>query len=111
MDGRALLQIRVYDEVPYFSYHSNGEEVLVGFYFTTIVGSSSAAYLVNDQETLSFFRQHFESVFGRASRGIVLEVSGNRNVCDFNHRLYEELTSYLRSELGPEAFERRHASG
>lgn len=109
LDGRALLQIRIYDEVPYFSYHSNGEEVIVGFYFTTIVGSSSAAYAVTDQETRGFFKQHFESVFGRASGGIVLEVSGNRNVCDFNHRLYEELTTYLKGELGEDEFRRRHA--
>jgi hypothetical protein len=111
LDGRALLQVRVYDEVPYFSYHSNGDEVIVGFYFTTIVGSSSAAYVVNDQETLGFFRQHFESVFGRASNGIILEVSGNRNVCDFNHRLCEELTTYLEGELGQEAFQRRYSGG
>ena len=111
LHGQALLQVRVYDEVPYFSYHSSGEEVIVGFYFTTILGSSSAAYVINDQETLSFFRQHFESVLGRSGEGIILEVSGNRNVCDFNQRLYDELITYLKGELGQEAFERRHGGG
>ena len=45
---------------------------------------------------------------GLVAKGIVLEVSGNRNVCDFNHPLYEELTTYLRGKLGSDAFQRRH---
>jgi Domain of unknown function (DUF5919) len=107
----AVLDIRVYDEVPYFAYHRMGDDVVVGFYFTTMLGSTSAAYMVSDEETRRAFGQHFESVFARAAAGTVLDVSGHRNVCDFKHQLYDELTRHLKGQLGQHEFERRHGGG
>lgn len=39
----AELSVRVYDRVPYFAYHKQDREVIVGFYFDSAKGSTLAA--------------------------------------------------------------------
>jgi hypothetical protein len=106
LPATAQLQIRVYDEVPYFSYHRQGEHVIVGFYFVTALGSQSAAFEVVDAPTRSFFEGHFTTLFDRSSDRIVLEVSPNRGTPAFNEELYAELTGHLARSLGKAESER-----
>lgn len=51
----AQLGIRVYDRVPYFAYHQQDDIVLVGFYFRSTIGSTSAAYEPVDVVTKQVF--------------------------------------------------------
>lgn len=96
----AQLDIRVYDEVPYFAYHRDDEHVIVGFYFVTALGSASAAFEVSEPQTRGFFEGHFTSIFGRAIDRIILVKSATRHSADFNTVLFEELCEKIAAELG-----------
>ena len=106
LPATAQLQIRVYDEVPYFSYHRQGDHVIVGFYFVTALGSQSAAFEVMDEQTRSFFESHFTTLFDRSSDRIILEVSPNRGTPALNQELYADLTDHLAGALGTAVAER-----
>jgi hypothetical protein len=102
----AHLSIRVYDEVPYFSYHMDNEAVIVGFYFATALGSQSAAFSVLDEETRSFFGGHFASIFDHSSESTILDVTPQRGRPTFNNRLYDAMCIMLSGKLGQEECER-----
>ncbi|MEV4077856.1 hypothetical protein [Nonomuraea fuscirosea] len=88
---RAQLHIRVYDEVPHFAYHRDNDQVIVGFYFATALGSASAAFEVIDAQSQGFFEGHFTSIFERASQGRILEVSPHGPNPHFNAALVNDL--------------------
>ncbi|NRQ37119.1 hypothetical protein HII36_35585 [Nonomuraea sp. NN258] len=88
---RAQLHIRVYDEVPHFAYHRDNDQVIVGFYFATALGSASAAFEVIDTQSQGFFEGHFTSIFERASQGRILEVSPHGPNPHFNTALVNDL--------------------
>ncbi|WP_432865941.1 DUF5919 domain-containing protein [Microbispora rosea] len=93
---RAELHIRVYDQVPYFAYHRDNELVIVGFYFATALGSSSAAFEVTDLESQNRFEGHFTSIFERShSTRILEEVSSQRAVPFMNHALVRDIRATL----------------
>ncbi|HEU5470539.1 MAG TPA: hypothetical protein VFV67_07785 [Actinophytocola sp.] len=97
----AQLDIRVYDEVPHFAYHREDDDVIVGFYFLSALGSASAAFEVLDPQTKAFFEGHFATIFDRAaSDGRIIEVSSHRTVPDFNATLYRNLCDVLTADLG-----------
>jgi hypothetical protein len=102
----ARLHIRVYDEVPYFSYHRetadrDHDRMIVGFYFTSALGSASAAFEAQDQQTRNFFEGHFMWLYEHASDKGLLEVDGSRRGSPvFNQPLYDSLVAYLEEELG-----------
>jgi len=81
----AELHIRVYDEVPHFAYHRQDDDVVVGFYFLSSLGSASAAFQVIDADTQRFFGDHFAAIFDRASKdGCIIELTPNRATPAFN---------------------------
>lgn len=102
----AQLNIRVYDEVPHFAYHREDDDVIVGFYFLSALGSASAAFEVLDPQTKAFFEGHFVSIFDRAANdGRIIEVSSHRAVPEFNTALYGKLIDVLSTELGSDRCE------
>lgn len=96
------LDIRVYDEFPYFSYHKVDNEIIVGFYFTNALGSVSSAFEVTDPAIQEMFSGHFTSIFGRSSGRVLLEVSDKRSQAVFNETLFAELRHELVNKLGEE---------
>jgi hypothetical protein len=98
----ASLEIRVFDEIPYFAYHNVGEHIIVGFYFSSTLGHSSAAYEVVDLQTRQFFAEHFRSIFSRASDKYVVRTNphvwgGNP---EFNLPLIAELRKPIVEAIG-----------
>lgn len=87
----AELTIRVYNRVPYFAYHRQDNDVIVGFYFSSGIGSSSAAYEAIDEDTKRQFGAHFERLLSDASRSTLLEYDGARGRSDFNQKLFDDL--------------------
>ncbi|MCP4113559.1 MAG: hypothetical protein GY749_49885, partial [Desulfobacteraceae bacterium] len=61
LPSKANLDIRIFDEIPYFAYHCVGDNVIIGFYFSSALGHASAAYDVVDRQTKEFFGEHFLS--------------------------------------------------
>jgi Domain of unknown function (DUF5919) len=100
----AELHIRVYDEVPHFAYHRQDDDVIIGFYFLSALGSQSGAFEVTDPKTKQFFGNHFASIFDRSSKdGCIIERNPNREEAVFNEGLYAELRTVLIDRLGEKA--------
>lgn len=97
---KSSIDIRVFDEVPYFAYHRVGNQVIIGFYFSLTVGHQSAAYEVIDPQTKEFFGEHFSSIFGRASDRYVLRIHPHRRIQDLNLSLIVELRKSFVKVLG-----------
>jgi hypothetical protein len=98
----ASLDIRLYDEVPYFAYHRVDDNVIAGFYFSSALGHSSAAYEIVDQQTRSFLEGHFISIFERARETWLLQIPVHRDRAEFNHTLFSQLKKALAKPLGEE---------
>jgi hypothetical protein len=98
----AKLTIRIYDHMPYFAYHRQNQQVIIGFYFLTMEGSSSAAYEVRDPETRKVFEDHFMSIRAESIEGTLLEFDGARGNYNFNVDLFNDLRKFLVAELGEE---------
>lgn len=96
----ASLEIRLYDEIPYFAYHRVNNDVIVGFYFSTALGHTSAAYEAVDQQTKNFFEGHFLSIRSRGS--ILLQIPEHRNKPDLNLVLLSQIKESLVKHLGEE---------
>ena len=96
----AELSIRIYDDIPYFAYHRDGPDVLIGFYFLTVLGYHSAAYSVLDEDTRSFFEGHFRTIFDRSSRSALLEVAPASGRAIFNNKLFDEVCTTVSSKIG-----------
>lgn len=99
----ARLTIRIYDEIPYFAYHQQDKEVVIGFYFRSLLGSSSAAYEVLDEVTKNTFKDHFVKIGAAASGTYLIEFDGARGEATFNDGLFEELCAFVRVQLGDKA--------
>src|SRR5262249_24088383 len=69
----AELTIRIYDRVPYFAYHKQDDDVVVGFYFLSTKGSSSAAYEIIDEQTKQVFGDHFIHIMYEAATTTLVE--------------------------------------
>lgn len=106
----ATLDICVFDEIPYFAYHSVGESMIIGFYFTSTLGHQSAAYEVVDLQTKEFFAEHFRSVFGRASSTFVLRINPHSGEVELNRTLLAELRSAMVAAIGERATD-QHMTG
>ncbi len=96
----AELHIRVYDEVPNFAFHREDKKIIVGFYFATSIGSTSAAFETIDDETGKFFQGHFDTVCFRSKNSRLLEIAPQTMAARFNSNLYEILCSSLVKDLG-----------
>lgn len=104
LPATASLDIRVFDEIPYFAYHKVDARIIVGFYFSSALGHQSAAFDVVDLQTREFFDAHFTAMFGRAatSNKVVLRIDPHRRSSDLNGDLLAELRTMLEKELGRE---------
>lgn len=91
----AELTIRVYDRVPYFAYHKQDDDVIVGFYFLSAKGHSSAAYELVDDKTKEVFGDHFVGMLSAAATNTLVEFSGARGRPNFNQPLFSELIDYF----------------
>lgn len=106
LPNTASLDIRVFDEIPYFAYHKVDTKVIVGFYFSSALGHQSAAFDVVDLQTKEFFDAHFTAMFSRAGETHVVRIDPHRRTPDLNEALLAQLQSNLQKELGQE--ETRH---
>lgn len=97
---QAQVQIRLYDEVPYFAYHCVDDAAIVGFYFSSALGHASAAYELVDTQTRSFFEGHFVSMFERARECVLFELDRRRGTAVLNEQLLWELRSFLSDKIG-----------
>jgi hypothetical protein len=96
----AELKIRIYDRVPYFAYHKQDSDVILGFYFLSEKGSSSAPYEIVDDTTKAVFGGHFDRIFAMATAGSLLEFDGPRRRLHFDENLFNSLRDFLAAELG-----------
>ena len=97
----AVLSVRVYDRMPYFAYHKQDNDVLVGFYFQSLLGSSSAAYELVDETTKRTFSEHFVRIHADAASTTMVEFDGAAGRPLFNNELFNELRKQLSAKLGP----------
>jgi hypothetical protein len=102
----AELIIRVYDRVPYFAYHRQNREVIIGFYFLSSKGSSSAAYEIVDDDTRQIFGEHFSRISSDFATTSLVVFDGARGRPSFNPELFEKLRQKLIQELGEEQTDR-----
>ena len=98
----AELNIRVYDQVPYFAYHKQDSDVIVGFYFLSSMGYTSAAYELVDDTTKQVFGGHFNRIYSEAATSILVEFDGARGRPTFNPKLFSDLHECLSEKLGQE---------
>lgn len=96
----AHLTIRLYDHIPYFAYHKENNRVIVGFYFLTMEGSSSAAYEVVDENTKKVFEDHFLRIRADATKGTLVDFEGARGTHEFSSELFEDRRRFLEGKLG-----------
>lgn len=101
----AELTIRVYDRIPYFAYHKQNDHVIVGFYFLSAIGSTSAAYELVDERTKEVFGDHFVQILAEATKGWLVEFDGPRGRPSFNDDLYKQLRECVVEHLGAEKAE------
>jgi hypothetical protein len=94
------LSIRIYDDVPYFAYHRDGADVVIGFYFLTVLGYHSAAYSVLDEDTKGFFEGHFRTIFDRSSQTVLLDIAPSSGKASFNTKLFDEVCAALSVKIG-----------
>ncbi len=97
------LDVLVFDQIPYFSYHSVGDNVIVGFYFSSTLGYSSAAFEVVDIQTKEFFAEHFRSIFSRAADRYILRTSPHSGAIELNRALIDDLKKPISEAIGDEA--------
>ncbi|ACF44595.1 hypothetical protein [Pelodictyon phaeoclathratiforme] len=57
------ITIMLYSDMPYFAYHRQGNEVLIGYYFIREVGSKSGVYKITDEFTKTEYNNHFECIW------------------------------------------------
>jgi hypothetical protein len=100
--GQAQLDVRIYDEIPYFAYHRENQKMYVGFYFSTSLGYRSAAFEAHDPEAQSFFENHFIHIFSRYEDQFIVKLPTFRGAPIFNENLFEELRTFLSQRLGEE---------
>jgi hypothetical protein len=104
------LSINVFDEVPYFAYHKVEEQVIVGFYFSSIVGHASAAFEVVDPQTKEFFGRHFDSIMTRANSTYIVRTNPHNGRPEINSVLMANLKEFLIEQLESELFD-KHFKG
>ncbi|MCC6698753.1 MAG: hypothetical protein IT365_24225 [Candidatus Hydrogenedentes bacterium] len=95
----AALSVRVYDRIPYFAYHRQDTEVIVGFYFDSAKGSSSAAYELVDEETQQTFEEHFVRILSKAASNTIVEFDGARGRPTCNLELIEQLETSINTAV------------
>jgi hypothetical protein len=93
------LSIRIYDQVPYFAYHKQNEQVIVGFYFQSFLGSTSAAYEIIDSSTKELFSSHFVRIHSEVSSSTLVEFNGERARPRVENELFERLVGKLSESL------------
>ena len=94
----ANLDIRIYDQIPYFSYHKDNKKVYLGFYLAAGLRNDSAVFKVKGEGTKKFFGDHIAQIFGKAEP--LVQLSGNTRPPVFNDRLLKNIYKKLSEVLG-----------
>jgi hypothetical protein len=98
---------RVVDPGARFAYHKEDTRTIIGFYFQSDVGSSSAAYEVLSEKTKAAFQEHFHSITTGPKADWILDFGGaHGKKPNFNQELFTKLCDFLEKRLGPDADER-----
>lgn len=91
----SFLAIRVFDRVPYFAYNKQDDQMIVGFYFASDRGDTSAAYELVDDHTKQVFSDHFGRIMADAAQSTVVEFDGARGRPSFDEHLFHQLYDHL----------------
>lgn len=89
------LQIRVYSDIPYFAYHREDDNVIVGFYFHTNLGCDTCGFEINDKNTVNYFEEHFVNIFSKSTP--ILTV--NESKVTFNKEKYLNCKKYIATKI------------
>lgn len=57
------INIKVSNTIPYYAYHRQGNEILIGFYHLSHVGGDSGIYITTDKITKQQFEDHFNALW------------------------------------------------
>lgn len=98
--AKAHLEIKVFDQVPYFAYHQVDDKVIIGFYFASSLGHSSPAYEVIDARTKEYFGAHFLTLFAAPATSTVLRIDPHRRVSELEADLLGELRKAIAERRG-----------
>lgn len=99
--NKAELDIRVFDAVPYFAYHRQDTELIIGFYFAYGLGGTSPAYEVLDAATQGVFDKHFDSLWEDPKTTASL-LSSHKGVLRIDEKLMEQIRNHISAVLGAE---------
>lgn len=102
LKAESELIIRIYNRVPYFAYHRQDEQVIVGFYFLSDKGYTSAAYELIDEQTKQVFGDHFARIMADAASNTLVSFDGTRGRPTSNDALFHGLYDCLSERLGKE---------
>lgn len=96
-DYTGSLEVRLFDDLPYFSYFHTDKVMVMGFYYGHIRGLQSEALLIDEKSSIhAKMQDHFNYLWNKPSkRGapktILCNISKGRT--QFNHALVEALRS------------------
>jgi hypothetical protein len=91
----SYLTIRIFNRVPYFAYHKQDDQMIVGFYFASDRGDTSAAYELIDAQTKQAFHDHFSRIMAAAAENTLVEFDGARGRPSFDVDLFAKLYAHL----------------
>lgn len=97
------IEIHTCREFTHYAFHNvvnkenNEAEMLLGFYFASIIGTRSPLFLVENEQIKEYFEAHFNTVFLRGQKLLLYSRDG---VKEFNHRYYNECRNVLSEHLG-----------
>jgi hypothetical protein len=105
------LDIRVCREVTQYAYHhvvckdNDSEEMYVGLYFASELGTDSPLFVVENSNIRVRFRTHFTKIFARATP--ILSMSCGEKKSNFAIKYYRECKQILAVSIGEEEVAKR----
>lgn len=96
------LEVRLYDELPYFSYFHTDKAMVMGFYYVHIRGLQSEALLIDEKSSIhAKMCSHFEKIWTRsgdsgAPKMTVCIIS--KDCMMFNHTLLDTLQAHTQEK-------------
>jgi hypothetical protein len=101
------LAVQVFDRVPYFAYHKQDDQTIIGFYFSSDRGDTSPAYELIDGQTKGVFAAQFNRIMADVAQNTLVEFDGATGRPSFDDHLFVELHRHpsLAAHLGKEKAE------
>ena len=91
------IRIRVYNFIPYFSYHKDNQKSIIGFYFSASSVIPQPAYEILNQYEGRIFENFFNVMFEKGQP--LLEFIGHDKKLFFDNNLYDTIYGFLGNNL------------